>query len=175
MPRSATSVGFERSPRGLLSWQPKNRESNKRQRAGADKPSLLWIDDYKLGLELYRVMFERLGFRVLTASTGEEGLKIARANHVDIAVTDYEMSGMNGEAVTLAIKAVDPEIPVVLFSGSTLLPARVRRLADACCDKAGSRDQLCSTIFRVLHNKRSSSLQPQPRHGASDVGRRTVA
>jgi CheY-like chemotaxis protein len=136
---------------------------------------LLWIDDYKLGLELYRAMFENIGFRVLTAATGAEGLKLAVANTIDVVVTDYEMPGMNGEAVAAALKKIDPELPVVLFSGSDLVSPRVRHLFDAFCDKAGSRNQITSTIQRLLLKKRSSFLQPQPEAQASDEGRRTVA
>jgi CheY-like chemotaxis protein len=139
------------------------------------RPSLLWVDDYTIGLELYRAMFEGLGFQVLTASSGEEALKLASSNAIDVVVTDYEMPGMNGEALALAIKATKPEIPVILFSGSTVIPARARRVADAFCDKAGSRDLLSATIHRVLHNKRGHVLQPPPAAQASDEGRRTVA
>lgn len=120
-------------------------------------------------------MFERAGFKVLTASTGEQGIKLAAANHIDVVVTDYEMPGMNGEAVAAAVKDIDPELPVVLFSGSTVLSPRARDLFDAFCDKAGSRIVLASTIERMLHKRRNSFLQPHLRARASDEGHRTVA
>jgi CheY-like chemotaxis protein len=144
-----------------------------RRRASAH-PVLLWVDDYKPGLELYRAMFEALGFRVFTASSGEEALQIAALHHIDVVVTDYEMPGMNGEAVAIAIRTLQPKTPIVLFSGSTLIPARARKLADAVCDKAGSRHQLSSTIHRVLLRKRSRGLQPPPVARASE-SHRTVA
>jgi CheY-like chemotaxis protein len=120
-------------------------------------------------------MFERQGFRVLTARSGEEGLKVAAISRPDLVITDYEMPGMNGAEVARAIKAVDPEVPVILFSGSDLVSARNRRMVDAFCDKAGSRDELSSTIFRMLRKKPGRSLQPPPVARASDEGRRTVA
>lgn len=120
-------------------------------------------------------MFESMGFKVLTASSGEEGVRLAAMNHVDVVVTDYEMPGMNGEAVAIAIKALNPEIPVVIFSGSTFLSPRARRAVDAFCDKAGSRNQLSATIQRMLRKKRSPYLQPQPATRASDLRHKTVA
>lgn len=138
-------------------------------------PSLLWVDDYAVGLELYRSMFEGLGFKVLTASSGEEALKIAATNPVDLVVTDYEMPGMNGEALALAIKAMKPNLPVILFSGSTIVSPRARRVADAFCDKAGSRTRLSATIHRMLHKKGIHALQPPPVARASDEAHRTVA
>jgi len=138
-------------------------------------PTLLWIDDFEPGLALYRAMFERLGFRVLTASSGRAGVRLASLHHIDIVVTDYEMPAMDGEAVATAVKANNPRIPVIMFSGSTLVPIRARRVVDALCDKAGSRDQLLATIHRLLHKKGVRTLQPPPVAQASHHGHRTVA
>jgi len=139
------------------------------------KPTLLWIDDFEPGLALYQTMFENLGFSVFTASSGKTGLKLASRHRIDIVVTDYEMPDMNGEAVATSIKAINPRIPVIMFSGSTLVPERVRRVVDGFCDKAGSRDKILTTIHRLLHKKRSRTLQPAPITQASDLGHRTVA
>jgi len=124
---------------------------------------------------MYKFMFENLGFRVLTALCGEQGIRLAAVHRVDVVVTDYEMPGMNGEAVALAIKAMNPRIPVVLFSGSTLIPSRVLKVVDACCDKAGSRDQLLGALHRFLVRKGSHMLQPPPVAQASEHLERTVA
>ena len=173
MRRAATSSHSSSCVPSSIAWGTKKFiESG---RPSACRPSLLWIDDYKLGLELYRAMFESLGFRVLTASSGEEGVRIAATNRVDVVVTDYEMPEMNGEAVAAAIKAVKPELPIVLFSGSTLVPLRTRRVVDAFCDKAASRTHLSATIQRVLHKKRTRFLQPPRPTRASDERHRTVA
>jgi CheY-like chemotaxis protein len=139
------------------------------------RPTLLWIDDFEPGLVLYREMFERLGFRVLTASSGKMGVKLASLCRVDVVVTDYEMPGMDGEAVASSVKVLNPKIPVIMFSGSTLVPIRARRVVDALCDKAGSRDQLLATIHRLLHKKGVRTLQPPPLAQASHHGHRTVA
>ena len=124
---------------------------------------------------MYRAMFEALGYRVLTAASGEAGLQVAARNRIDIVVTDYEMPGMDGESVALAMKALYAQVPVVLFSGSTLVSDRARQMADAVCDKAGSREQLLATIHFLLHKKPSSVLQPPPVAPASDVRPRAVA
>jgi CheY-like chemotaxis protein len=136
---------------------------------------LLWIDDFEPGLAMYKLMFEVLGFRVLTASSGAEGIRLATRNYVDAVVTDYEMPEMNGEAVASAIKALKPSVPVLIFSGSTLISARCRRVVDAFCDKAGSRDALLAAIHRLLNKKRPVVLQPPVAAQASHHGHRTVA
>lgn len=142
---------------------------------GAVAPTVLWIDDFEPGLALYKKMFEDRGFKVLTASSGETGVRLAALNRIDIVVTDYEMPGMDGLAVARSIKSLNPRTPVLLFSGSSLVPVRARRIVDGFCDKAGSRDHLLAAIHRLMQRKRSQSLQPPPVAEASDHGQRTVA
>ena len=175
MPQSARANRESNTVVKPAVWRSHSVNAAKKRPVCSGRPTLLWIDDFQPGLALYRSMFEGLGFRVLTAQSGKQGLKIAAENLVDIVVTDYEMPGMNGEALAVAIKGLKPRIPVVLFSGSTLVPLSARRIIDAFCDKAGSRNQLCTTIHRVLLKKRPRSLQPPSATRASDEGRRTVA
>ena len=139
------------------------------------KATLLWIDDFQVGLEMYRSMLEGLGYRVLTACSGEAGLRIAATHSIDLVVTDYEMPGMDGEAVATALKDLDSNLPIILFSGSTTVSARAREVVDTCCDKAGSREELLAAIHFLLQKKRRTFLQPPPVDGASDHGQRTVA
>ena len=175
MPRSARANSVAANLSNPLVWRSHSATVGKKRPVCSGQPTLLWVDDFQPGLALYRSMFEGLGFKVLTATSGKQGLKLAAENAVDVVVTDYEMPGMNGEALAVAVKAIKPRVPVVLFSGSTLVPLSARRVIDAFCDKAGSRNQLSTTIHRVLLKKRTRTLQPLPAGRASDEGRRTVA
>jgi CheY-like chemotaxis protein len=119
---------------------------------------------------------ESLGFHVLTAPSGPAGVKLFLLNHVDLVITDYEMPELKGDAVARMVKAIDPKVPVIMFSGSTVLGAESRRWIDAFCDKAGSRAQLMNSIYRLLARKHSRTLQPAPLVAASQGERqRTVA
>jgi len=148
---------------GRLTANPSRRQTDRYQSSGRSKvrrpgratrpKTLVWIDDYEPGLPVYQALAESLGFRVLTASSGKAGLELLVSHRVDAVVVDYEMPGMNGEAVAKLIKTNWPELPVILFSGSSLLPRRVKHVVDAVCDKAGSRDALLSAIQRVLATK----------------------
>jgi CheY-like chemotaxis protein len=137
--------------------------------------TLLWIDDFVPGLAMYKAMIEPLGLRVLTASSGAEGLKVALSTYLDAVITDYEMPEIDGEVVASAIKALRPGVPVMMFSGSTLIASRCRRVVDVFCDKAGSRDELLAAIHRLLQKKRPPALQPRVVAPASHHGHRTVA
>lgn len=174
MPRSARAGAVSKVVKPAV-WRSHSVTVAKKRPVCPGRPTLLWVDDFQPGLALYRAMFEGLGFKVLTATSGKQGVRVAAENLIDVVVTDYEMPGMNGEALAVAIKALKPRVPVVLFSGSTLVPSRARRVIDAFCDKAGSRNQLSNTIHRVLLKKRIRTLQPPSVTRASDEGRRTVA
>src|SRR5207244_12198999 len=100
--------------------------------------ALVWIDDCEPGLTVYQALAESLGFRVLTASSGKTGLELVASHRVDAVVVDYEMPVMNGEAVAKLIKSNWPDLPVILFSGSSLLPGRVKPFVDAVSYKAVS-------------------------------------
>jgi CheY-like chemotaxis protein len=160
---------------GLVTWSGSSKRRRDNRPSTPHNPTLLWIDDFVPALAVYKATMESFGFKVLTASSGEAGVKLAASKAVDLVVTDYEMPGMNGETVAAAVKSMKPAVPVIMFSGSTTISQRSRRCADAFCDKAGSRRVLLSAIHRLLHKKRNAALQPLPPLEASHHERRTVA
>jgi CheY-like chemotaxis protein len=84
----------------------------------ADKRVVLLIDD---DTNIRKTASRRLaeeGYRVLTASDGEEGLKVARAEHPSLILLDLMMPKMDGREVLRRLKS-DPEtkqIPVILLT-----------------------------------------------------------
>ena len=167
------------SSRAPFIWQGGNLEKRREMKSDMawpdPHPTLLLIDDFRPGLAMYKTMFENLGFEVLTAPSGEAGIRLAATHDIDLVVTDYEMPDLDGASVAAAVKELNPRTPVVLFSGSIVVPPRARRVVDACCDKAGSRDQLLRKIYSLLAKKHARALQPPPVAQASDHGQRTVA
>ncbi|HKR83053.1 MAG TPA: response regulator [Terriglobales bacterium] len=174
MPKSARLSYIHRDVKPGF-WMRAPRRQSAHSTTRGSRPTLLWIDDFQVGLEMYRSMFERLGYRVLTATCGEAALQIAAREPIDLVVTDYEMPGMNGEAVAIALKVLKSDLPIILFSGSTMVSTRALQVVDACCDKAGSREELLAAIHFLLQPKRPTFLQPPPVRPASDHRQRTVA
>jgi len=84
--------------------------------AGAS--TVLVIDDDPAVRELVTRFLGKEGFNVKTASTGDEGIKMARALRPDVITLDVMMPGMDGWAVLSSLKA-DPhlqDIPVVMMT-----------------------------------------------------------
>jgi GAF domain-containing protein/CheY-like chemotaxis protein len=91
-------------------------------RAGAPGPvgtgAVLVIEDEAAARDLLARALSREGFRVVTAASGEEGLRLAREVRPDAITLDVLMPGMDGWAVLAALKG-DPataDIPVVMLT-----------------------------------------------------------
>src|SRR5262244_3283195 len=61
----------------------------------APSRTILFVDDEPSLLEARRLIFEFMGYSVLTAESGEEALDALRSNEVNAVVVDYQMPGMD--------------------------------------------------------------------------------
>ncbi len=118
---------------------------------------LLWVDDSRPLLSLYKSVFESLGFEVLATSSPDEALEHVSSNAPDVAILDYDMPGMDGGMLALLIKDRYPVLPVILYSGSTGIPPTAHHWVDAICAKAAPREELLTTI-ELLSRKASAAL-----------------
>ncbi|OGL73012.1 hypothetical protein A3E39_04785 [Candidatus Uhrbacteria bacterium RIFCSPHIGHO2_12_FULL_60_25] len=81
-------------------------------------PRILMIDDDTFFLAIYKKKFEAEGFDVVTASSGEDGLRYAADKHPDVIMLDLVMPRVDGFQVLERLKA-DPatsRIPVYVCS-----------------------------------------------------------
>jgi CheY-like chemotaxis protein len=88
------------------------------------------VDDEKVGLHVRKLLLERSGYNVLTASNGQAGLSLFEQNPVDAVVLDYAMPGMHGGEVAARMRARKPEVPILLLSAYVGLPADVTALVN---------------------------------------------
>jgi CheY-like chemotaxis protein len=81
--------------------------------------TILLVDDEDSLRKLGSRMLKNLGYKVLTASNGEDAVELFRQNwgEVDLVVMDLGMPGMGGKKALEAILAFDPKAKVVIASG----------------------------------------------------------
>jgi len=81
-------------------------------------PSILVIDDDPEARDLLERVLAKEGFQVVTATTGEEGLHLARTLHPTAITLDVLMDGMTGWDVLTALKAdaALASIPVIMLT-----------------------------------------------------------
>ena len=85
----------------------------------ATRPLVLLVDDERIIQRVAMRVIEGLGYGVLVASNGEEGLELARAYKPDLVLTDVLMPKLDGREMGRRIKE-NPEtahIKVVLMTG----------------------------------------------------------
>ena len=79
---------------------------------------ILFVDDEVLILKTLRRLFMDCEYEILTAESGEEGLKIIEnASPVHVVVSDYRMPGMNGVEFLKKVYARWPETIRIVLSG----------------------------------------------------------
>src|SRR5229473_3316631 len=88
----------------------------------APPTTVLCIDDEDDQLLLRKLVLEGAGYRVLTAKSGVEGIRLFQAEHIDLVIVDYWMSRMNGVVVARTLKALRSTIPIIMLSGYAGLP-----------------------------------------------------
>lgn len=79
---------------------------------------VLLVDDEETVREIGRDMLQRLGYAVITARNGLEAVDIFRS-HTDISlvILDLTMPLMDGMQCVKALRALQPEIPILMSSG----------------------------------------------------------
>jgi two-component system response regulator HydG len=102
--------------------------------AGQVTPLVLIVDDERPNLESLGKIFEREGWRTARASSGPEALEVARREHPSVVVTDLMMPGMSGESLLRALKAVSPEIEVVLMTAHGTVESAVAAMKEGAYD-----------------------------------------
>jgi CheY-like chemotaxis protein len=122
---------------------------------------LLVEDDDDVRRATRRVL-ESLGYRVIEASNGEEGLASAstHAGAIDVVVTDLMMPKMNGGDLARALARSHPTLRIVFTSGYTDDAVLRRRLVDAAhtfIQKPFTGMQLATAITELLTTQHSAN------------------
>ena len=110
---------------------------------------ILCVDDEENSLLLRKLVLEKAGYEVLTATSAQEALRVTDSRNVDLILSDHLMPGMSGTELAQQVKAHFPRLPVVLISGINEIPAGAH-VADAFLSKVEGPAALCKEIASVL-------------------------
>lgn len=77
---------------------------------------ILVIDDEPLSSDSIKRILVHGGYAVTVAPGAEQALNLD-LDVFDLAITDYEMPRMRGDALAVAIKKRKPELPVMIVTG----------------------------------------------------------
>jgi CheY-like chemotaxis protein len=115
--------------------------------------SILCVDDEPGFLQALRRDFRKRPYRLVTASSGEKALALARETRFDAAVLDVTMPGMSGHELLKALRLLDPELPIVILTGrpeDEVLYRSVRLGCDGFLEKPCDADALETQLAAVI-------------------------
>jgi DNA-binding response OmpR family regulator len=79
------------------------------------------VEDERVVADVARAFLGKSGCTVLIAANGAAAMPILQAQHADIGLVllDMTMPGMSTEEIVVAIRDLDPGLPILLNSGNT--------------------------------------------------------
>ncbi len=113
--------------------------------------ALIVEDDAELREALADTL-ELAGCRVMAAPGAPEALALLAQNAVDVVVSDVNMSGMDGHELLRRIRALHPQVPVVLITAFGSIERSVQAMRDGASDylvKPFQPAQLLEVIARL--------------------------
>ena len=115
----------------------------------ARKAIILCVDDEELPLILRKLVLEKAGYEVITASSAAAALDVVKSTKVDLVVSDHLMPAMTGAELARQVKSYRPDLPVALLSGVNEMPTGIDS-ADAFISKVEGPEGLCRHVATLL-------------------------
>ncbi|EEB3771221.1 two-component system response regulator GlrR [Salmonella enterica subsp. enterica serovar Enteritidis] len=118
------------------------------------KPAhLLLVDDDPGLLKLLGMRLTCEGYSVVTAESGQEGLRVLHREKVDLVISDLRMDEMDGMQLFTEIQKVQPGMPVIILTAHGSIPdavAATQKGVFSFLTKPIDRDALYKAIDEAL-------------------------
>jgi DNA-binding NtrC family response regulator len=120
--------------------------------------TVLVIDDNPAVAQALGLLFGLYDIRTLAATTPEQGLALVARERVDLVIADMNFSadttsGDEGAALFRALRAEQPDLPVILLTAWTHLESAVQLVKAGAADYLGKpwdNDKLLATVENLL-------------------------
>lgn len=122
--------------------------------------SILIIDDEEAQRNVLKGYLEKKGFKIFSASSGNEGVRSAKANLIDIVLSDYKMPDITGLEVLEQVKKINPEISLIILTAYGTIENAVKAMKLGAFDyisKPVDLDELDLLLERIIENKNLKS------------------
>jgi DNA-binding response OmpR family regulator len=130
----------------------------------AEQRTVLVIDDSLTFREALKEALQGAGFRVVTAESGEQGLKLAAARRPAALIVDGVMPGIDGSTVVRRVRldAALRGLPCLLLTASAQRDAELRALesgADAFVHKGEDLDVVLARFSAMLRSTQTEAAR----------------
>jgi CheY-like chemotaxis protein len=126
-----------------------------RQLGARRQKTLLLVDDEEAIRHIGQELLEDMGYKVLLAKDGKEAVVIyeKKRDEIDIVLLDIMMPNMGGSEAYDRLKAMNPKVKVLLWSGANvdgLAADMLKRGCNGFIHKPFSVKKLRTTIIEIL-------------------------
>ncbi len=112
--------------------------------------TILCVDDDQVQVSGWSLYLQQHGYAVLSSSKSEEGLQMFATRPVDAVILDYSMPELDGNSVSVLMKRMKPEVPIILFTGVSEMPAEALAHVDGFMLKGKPPSDMLAIIDRLL-------------------------
>jgi DNA-binding NtrC family response regulator len=128
-----------------------------------DPIRLLMVDDEQEFIVSCAQVLLRRGIQVTMALDGAAALRAVETEEFEVVLLDLRMPGLNGEEVFRRIKAVCPDLPVIMFTGYGTVDQAFRASKEGVFDflsKPCEPDTLAARVREAAAVKRQRATRP---------------
>ncbi|MBI1206032.1 MAG: response regulator [Azospirillum sp.] len=94
---------------------------------------LLVVEDYAPLRESMALLLEGEGFRVITATSGQQALDLALQTPPDLVIADFTLPfGLSGPQLVGRLRRVRPNVPAIILTGDIAAEALIENTAKTC-------------------------------------------
>jgi CheY-like chemotaxis protein len=122
-----------------------------------NKVRILWTDDEIDLLKPHILFLQEKGYKVITASNGQDAIRLSKESRFDVIFLDEHMPGLSGLETLEVIKKDDPTVPVVIITKSEEENIMDQAIGSKIADyliKPVNPKQILLSIKKILDNKR---------------------
>lgn len=127
------------------------------------KKIILCVDDNEQELSVLKFMLSTNGYRVVSASNGQEAIGIFADTPVDLVLSDYSMPQMDGDQLVNRLKQMAGHIPMILLGDPQKMGDRMHG-ADALLAKKNCSPQELLERIKIM-----SARKRGPRKGSTRI------
>jgi len=119
--------------------------------ASCDGSRVLIVDDVETNRLILNRVTRSWGMSPTDTASGRDALDLVRrGDHFDLAILDYVMPNMNGGRLARELRAIRPDLPIVLLSSTPITEHSVSQLFDAILLKPAKRSSLYDAIIEAV-------------------------
>ncbi len=121
-----------------------------------EKTGILVVDDDSIIREGLKRILEGQGYGVETYASGFLAVERMSERNFDLVITDLKMPGMNGIEVLKHLKALQPEVPIIMITGYSTVDTAVEAMKNGAVDyiaKPFSPEDITEKVRSALEQK----------------------